>query len=337
LRYRKFGRTGLEVSELVFGGGWVGGILIHGGDDVRRTAIRRALDAGINWIDTAASYGQGKSEEALGWLLKEIDDEPYLSTKVGLDLARLDDIPGQIEESLHASLKRLNRQRVDLFWLHNPIRPESGPTATAQGLALSEVLRKGGAAEGLERMRDQGLCRFIGFTGLGDNDCVKQAVGSGRFDAIQFYYNILNPSGARPMPAAWQGQSFDGLLAACKAQGTATMVIRALASGVLAAERRHGREVVITTDADLDTEAARARAALGALGLDPGTQRTPYGTRSQTALRWVLANPDISCTEIGLAELGHLDEALEAAEMEPLPKEALARLEPVYESNFGLG
>ena len=114
------------------------------------------------------------------------------------------------------------------------------------------------------------------------------------------------------------------------------MVIRALASGVLATEQRHGREVVITSDASLDLEAQRARAAMEALGLDEG-DRTPYGSRSQTALRFVLANPDLSCTEVGLAELDHLEQAIWAAEQEPLPAEALAKLEAVYESNFGLG
>ena len=74
MKYRRFGRTGLQVSELVFGGGFVGGILLHQDDETKRTAIRRALDGGINWIDTAASYGNGKSEEALGWLLREIDE-----------------------------------------------------------------------------------------------------------------------------------------------------------------------------------------------------------------------------------------------------------------------
>ena len=72
MKYRKFGSTGLEVSEVIFGAGAVGGILINADDETRRTAIKMALDAGINWIDSAASYGQGRSEEALGWLLKEV-------------------------------------------------------------------------------------------------------------------------------------------------------------------------------------------------------------------------------------------------------------------------
>ena len=60
MKLRRFGRTGIDISELVFGGGFVGGILIHADDDTRREAIRRALAGGINWIDTAPSYGQGR-------------------------------------------------------------------------------------------------------------------------------------------------------------------------------------------------------------------------------------------------------------------------------------
>ena len=105
----------MRVSELVFGGGWVGGVLIHQDDATKLKTLRRAIDAGINWIDTAASYGKGQSEQALGWLLKEIDSSPYLSTKVVLDTEQLGDIPGQIERGIHESLKRLDRESVDLL------------------------------------------------------------------------------------------------------------------------------------------------------------------------------------------------------------------------------
>ncbi len=66
MKTNTLGRTGLEISELVFGGGFVGGILLHASDAIRREAIQRALDGGVNWIDTAASYGNGQSEEVLG-------------------------------------------------------------------------------------------------------------------------------------------------------------------------------------------------------------------------------------------------------------------------------
>ncbi len=84
---RKLGKTGLEISEIIFGGGAVGGILINANDDTRRRAVRMALDAGIIWIDTAASYGNGLSEKAIAWLIDDLpeQDRPYISTKTAFD------------------------------------------------------------------------------------------------------------------------------------------------------------------------------------------------------------------------------------------------------------
>src|SRR5262245_45675751 len=325
MRYRTFGRTGIEVSELVFGGGWVGGLLIHQDDGTKLAALRRAMAAGINWIDTAPSYGQTRSEQALGWLLKEIDASPRLSTKVRLDTGRLDDIPGQVERSIHESLQRLGRQSVDVLLLHNAIEP----AVSGDAVTVEHVLGVDGAADALDRMRSQGLARHIGFTALGDAASCRRIVDSGRFDAAQVYYNLLNPSAARAsMPARWNGQDFGGLIAACKAQGTAVMAIRVFAAGVLATDARHGREVIITRATDVPTEERRARAAFAALG-------DRYGSRAQTAVRFVLADPDVSCAVIGLAEPAHLEEALAGAEHGPLPRSGLDALERVYAEGFG--
>jgi len=319
MRYRTFGRTGLRVSELVFGGGWVGGVLIHQDDATKLATLRRAMNAGINWIDTAPLYGKGRSEQALGWLLREIDARPHLSTKVFLDSARLDDIPGQVERSVHESLQRLGRESVDVLLLHNLL----AASASAGTITAEHVLGAGGAADALERMREQGLTRHIGFTALGDADSCLRVAGSGRFDAAQVYYNLLNPSAARRMPQRWTGQDFSGLIDACKAQATAIMAIRVFAAGVLATDLRHGREAIVTQATDLATEERRARAMFAALG-------DAYGTRAQTALRFALTNPDVSCAIIGLAEPAHLEEALAGALLGPLPQPALDALEGVY-------
>ncbi len=324
MRYRPFGRTGLQVSELVFGGGWVGGILIHQDDGTKRAALQRALEAGVNWVDTAPSYGDGQSEAALGWLLREVEPTPYVSTKVRLDLGRLDDLPGQIEASLDASLKRLRLDWVDLFQLHNPI----GPATTDQRIAVERVLGKGGVADVFDRLRAQGLTRFIGITALGDAGACRAVIASGRFDSAQVYYNLLNPSAGQPMPPGWRGQDFGGLLAACRTHGVAAMNIRVLAGGVIASDQRHGREVQITDDADLATEGERASAVFAHLG-------DRYGTRAQTAIRFALANPELACVVVGMAELAHLEAALAAAAMGPLPEAALAELRDLYASGFG--
>jgi aryl-alcohol dehydrogenase-like predicted oxidoreductase len=327
MNYRRFGRTGLRVSEVVFGGGYVGGLLFLPDEDTRRRALRRALDAGINWIDTAPLYGQGRSEEALGALLLGIDEPPYLSTKVRLDLGALSDIPGEIERSMNDSLRRLRRDSVDLLQLHNQIgtRPGSG---TLGAISIEDVLRKNGVADGLERMRKAGLTRFIGLTALGEATAIVRALQSGRFDSAQVYYNMLNPSAARPMPAQWSGQDFSGVCAACARHDVAMMGIRVFASGVLATDMRHGREVVLTEMSDLGIESQRAHAALRALG--PG-----HGTRAQTALRFALANSDFACFVVGLGEPAHLDEVIEAQARGPLSPEVIARLDPVYARDFG--
>jgi L-galactose dehydrogenase/L-glyceraldehyde 3-phosphate reductase len=319
MRYRPFGRTGLEVSELVFGGGFVGGILIHADDDTKLAALRCGLDGGMNWIDTAPSYGAGKSEEALGWLLKEVDAKPYLSTKVRLDLDRADDLAGKIEASLEQSLKRLGRDSVDLFQLHNPIGPE---TAGAT-IGVPQVLGAGGVAAAFERLRDQGLFHFTGITALGDARSIRDVTASGRFDSAQVYHNLLNPSAAGKASPGWCEPNFEGVLGACREHGVAAMNIRVLAAGVIATDLRHGREMPIVPGFDMKAEEARVRAVFERLG-------DRYGTRAQTALRFSLANPDLSCVVVGFAEIGHIEEALAGAALGPLPEEALAQLRQLY-------
>lgn len=322
---RKFGKTGLQISELIFGGGFVGGLLITQDDDTKRQALRRALDAGINWIDTAPSYGDGQSEQALGWLLQEIDDQPYISTKFRIDTNRLDDIPGQIEESLTASLQRLRRDSVHLLQLHNRIAPENNDTA----LTVEQVLGNNGVADTLDRLRAQGLFNHIGITALGDSGCCQQVVESDRFDTAQVYYNLLNPSAGQAMPRQWTGQDFSGLIAACKAHDVGVMNIRIFAAGVLATDVRHGREIQIVQHGEVNTEEQRAHAVFDLLG-------DQYGTRAQTAIRFGLAHLDISGIIFGLAELSHLDEALAGAAMGPLPDDALSQLQELYANNFNL-
>ena len=169
----------------------------------------------------------------------------------------------------------------------------------------------------------------IGFTALGDTEACHEVAASGRFASAQVYHNLLNPSAGRAMPDAWSGQDFRQLLATCRKHNVATMNIRVLAAGVIATDERHGREGAITSDTELHREEARARAVFAKLG-------DRYGTRAQTALRFALANPDLSCVVVGLATLDHLDQALAAAEMGPLPATGLAALNEVYAAGFGI-
>jgi aryl-alcohol dehydrogenase-like predicted oxidoreductase len=171
MKQRAFGRTGIQVSEIIFGAGGVGGIVINPDDATKREAIRRAMAGGINWVDTAAQYGNGKSEESLGWLLPELSKQPYLSTKFNLDAGNLNDIPAQVEACLKQSLARLKRTSVDVFQLHNRIGAKPG----GRVLGVEHVLGRNGVADGLDRLREKGLIRHIGLTAIGDTPAVRRS------------------------------------------------------------------------------------------------------------------------------------------------------------------
>ena len=323
MKQRPFGSTGIQVSEIIFGAGAVGGILVYKDDVTKREAIRRALAGGINWIDTAAAYGNGKSEQALGWLLPESGATPYLSTKFQLDVEHLQDIPAQIEARLTASLARLKRTSIDLLQLHNRIGTKPG----GRVMTVEQILGKNGVADGLDLLRDKGLIRHSGITALGEAASVCEVIRSQRFDSAQVYYNLLNPSAGRSMPEAWTGQNLGGIIEACRSNHVAVMAIRIFAAGIIATDERTGRESVLTADTSLAEEQRKTKAVFDAIG-------SAQGSRAQVALRFVLSNPDISCAVIGSAELQHIDEALQAAEMGPLPGHTLARLDALYESDF---
>ena len=323
MRVRRLGRTGLRVSELAFGGGRVGGILIHGSETARRAVLARALEAGIDLIDTAPSYGDGVSEAALGRLLPELGASPVVATKVRVD-PRAPDLAAQVERSVAGSLRRLRRDPVDILQLHNPLAAADDSRCLSADRAVDE------AADALDRARERGLARFVGITALGETAAVRRVIASGRFDTAQVYYNLLNPSAGETMPDAWEGHDFAGVMAACRAADTGVVNIRVFAGGAIASERRHGREVPVTDDADPERERRRAAAVFDRLGAD-------YGARAQTAIRFSLANPDIASAVVGMAEADHLEEALAAAEKGPLPESALATLRALHAVNFGPG
>ena len=302
MKHRTFGRSGIKVSEIIFGAGAVGGILIHKDDATKREAIRRALAAASTGSTTAAQYGNGKSEEALGWLLPEAGATPYLSTKFGLDIENLKDIPAQIEERLKASLARLKRSSVDVLQLHNRIGSKPG----GRVMTVEQILGRNGVADGLERLREKKLIRHMGITAIGEAASVCEVIRSKRFDSAQVYYNLLNPSAGRSMPKAGTGQNMGGIIAACRDNNVAVMAIRIFAAGVIATDQRTGRESVLISDTSVAEDERKTRAVFDAIGSE-------QGTRAQVALRFVLANSDVSCAVIGSAE--DQTRALQAAEM----------------------
>lgn len=323
MNYRRFGRTGIDVSEVVLGGGNVGGILIDADDATKRAAVRTVLDAGVNWIDTAAQYGNGKSEQALSWLLPECNPQPNVSTKIAVDVQSGVPLADQVEQRFAEGLARLKRDSVDLLQLHNRI----GTAVGGRTISVEHVLGKDGVVEGFERLKARGAIRHMGITAIGEAPALCKVIASGRIDSAQVYYNLLNPSAARTMPPSWTGHDFSGVIAACRTNGVAVMAIRIFAAGVIATDVRHGRESILTANTTLAEEERKAKAVFDTIG-------DGCGTRAQVALRFVLSNPDVSCAIIGAAELRHIDEALQGQSMGPLPVDVMAKLDTLYTRDF---
>jgi len=128
-----FGRTDLEVSRLTFGCGAVGGLMTKGKATDQDRAVAWARDNGINFFDTAPSYGEGASETNLGRALGGNTDGIVVSSKVGLPQTEITNAAGYIEQSLHASLTRLRLGHIDLLQLHNTIgEPDRHGAITAE-------------------------------------------------------------------------------------------------------------------------------------------------------------------------------------------------------------
>ncbi len=126
MEMRTFGRTGLRVSILGFGCGAVGGLMVRGAPEDQERAVARALEAGVNYFDTAAMYGNGESEKNLGRVLAKLKPDVVVGTKVRIPSADFGRIDAAVAGSLEASLQRMGREQVDIFHLHNAITTNGG-------------------------------------------------------------------------------------------------------------------------------------------------------------------------------------------------------------------
>jgi L-galactose dehydrogenase/L-glyceraldehyde 3-phosphate reductase len=228
MEMRVFGRSGLRLSALGFGCGAVGGLMVRGNPRDQERTVGRALDAGVNYFDTAVQYGDGESEKNLGRALQSLKrSDRVIGTKVRLPPTDVGRIGDAIAQSLDGSLSRLRLDRVDICHLHNSITASGGGPALSVRQVLSEVV------PAFELLRQAGKIRFLGLTAVGDTEALHQVIDSGKFDSAQVVYNVLNPSAASGLPANYPAQDYGRLLDRSKAAGTGVIGIRVLAGGAL--------------------------------------------------------------------------------------------------------
>ena len=322
---RALGRTGLHVSVLGFGCGNVGGLMIRGRPADRERAVARAIELGINYFDTAPSYGDGVSERHLGQALKALRADVLVGTKFRLESPDRLDIPGAIRRSLEASLGRLGLERVDLLQCHNPIQAEQG----AGDPGVREMLDAAGPA--LERLREQGKLRFWGITALGDTQALHRVIDAGTLHTAQVFYNLLNPSAEAEVMPGFPGQDFRRLLPRARAAGVGVINVRALAAGALSGvASRHAIAAPsvdpIASGPDYAADVRRAE-RLQVLVRDGHAE-----TLVEAALRFPLGSEAVSTVLLGYSDQAQLEFAAAAMARGPLPPAALSRLGALWRS-----
>ena len=333
MKYRRLGRTELQVSEVGFGGAGIGHVWGQTTDAECGNAVGRALDLGINFFDTSPMYGGGKSEENLGQGLKGRRHEAIIATKVRLqteaDRADASAMAAAVQASVDASLKRLGTDYVDLLQVHHQVGAERGTYMAAVGpppryallLDKEDCLALG---EAMRRVVSAGKARFIGITAWdGDRQAVREVLESGTFDTAQILFNLLNKSAMDAPPEGFddidQGQS----LPVARACDIGVIGIRAHAAGALTDR--------LDRDSAPDTEVARdhRRAlALAPLLLDR------YGTLSQAALRFCLDNPDISTVAPGFKSVAEVEESAACSDLPSIEAETSDKLRALYLEQF---
>jgi L-galactose dehydrogenase/L-glyceraldehyde 3-phosphate reductase len=320
MELRNFGRTGLRISVLGFGCGAVGGLMVRGDPSDQERAVARALDAGVNYFDTAVQYGDGESEKNLGRALQKLKPaNAIVGTKVRVPPTEFGRIAAVVTASLEASLARLRLDRVDIFHLHNPITEAGGgPTLSARQV-LDDVV------PAFERLRGQGKTRFLGITAIGDTAAVRQVISARVFDSAQVVYNMLNPSAATALPANYPAQDYGRLFDSTQAAGVGVVGIRVLAGGALSGSpERHpiaspAPEPIgsaMSYDADLD----RARRLM------PLVTEGFASSLAEAATRFAISHPAMGTILVGMATPQQFEDALAAVRKGPLPEAALERL-----------
>lgn len=323
MRYVRLGSSGLKVSRICLG------MMSYGdpasrawflSEDAGEPIVRRAVEAGVTFFDTADAYSDGVSEEITGRLLRKLfadRDDYVLATKVCLPVGPGANDRGlsrkHIIASIDASLRRLGTDHVDLYQIH---RWDYDTPIEETMAALHDVVRSGKA-------------RYIGASSMYAWQFAKAqytaaAGGWTTFVSMQNHYNLVYREEEREMNPL------------CLDQGVGLVPWSPLARGMLAGNRdREGQRHTLRanndpmiaryTDADFDV-VEEVRAVADERGLPP----------AQPALAWLLAQPGVTAPIVGATRIDHLDDAVAAVDL-TLTDEETSRMEAPYQPHHVLG
>ncbi len=318
MEYRNLGETGMRVSAISLGTWAFGSEWGAVSDEESFAALNTAIDLGVNFLDTADVYGDGRSERLIGRLLEErLEDEIFVATKAG---RRLDPHAAEgysyenLSRFVERSLANLRLETIDLLQLHCP------PT---------EVYRQDETFEALDRLREAGKVKNYGVS-VEKVEEARLALDYPGVKTVQIIFNIFRQ---RPIEEFFP-------LAEEKNIGVIARVPLAsgLLSGKMSADRafdsddhrnfnREGQafdrgETFSGVDFETGLRAAEELKAL-----------VPEGyTLAQLALRWILMHPAVSCAIPGAKRQDQAEDNVAAAEMPPLSEETMDRVRQIYDN-----
>jgi aryl-alcohol dehydrogenase (NADP+) len=307
MKMRTLGRTGIKVSPYCLGAMMFGAMGNPDHDDSTRI-IHRALDAGINFVDTADVYSRGESEEIVGKALKGRRDDVVLATKVhggmGDDPNRAGNSRRWILTEVENSLRRLQTDHVDLYQIHRP-SPDTDIEETLS--ALTDLVRSG-------KVRAIGSSTFPA-SEIVEAQWVAERRGLERFRTEQPPYSIVNRGIEREV------------LPACERYGMGALVWSPLAMGLLTGRYRKGQQ----------TDSPRMNFAPGRLTherkLDVVEELVPLAEKvgipmTHLAMAFAVAHPGVTSAIIGPRTMEHLDDLLAGAEV-TLDDDVLDRIDEI--------
>lgn len=310
MRTRTFGRTGVGVSEIGFGAWAIGGSWGEQKEEDSTAALHRALELGCSFIDTAAGYGNGRSERIIGKVLKERKERVFVATKTPPSPGPWPPTPYcRVEERYSESylranveerLRELGTERIDLLQLHTWTR------AWNRDPRPFETLRK---------LQAEGKIRFIGLsTPEHDQNSVIDLMRAGWLDAVQVIYNVFEQE-----PAA-------ELLPVAKETNVGVIVRVVLDEGVLA-----GRYTKDTRFGEGDFRRSyfagdRLERAVARVERVRGEIEGSGLTLPQAAIQFALAHPAVSTVIPGIRSVAQAEANCAVSDLPPIPEELVRRL-----------
>lgn len=318
--YRQLGRTDMHVSAISFGAWAIGGAWGPVQDEESLAALNTAIDLGVNFIDTADVYGDGRSERLIAQVLKSRREKVYVATKAGrrLDPHTADGYnAANLTAFVERSLQNLATDTLDLLQLHCPPTP---------------VYEQDSTFEALERLVEQGKIRYYGISVEKVSEAITAVRRYPNIQSVQIIFNMFRLKPADEFfPLAKQAQV--GILARVP-----------LASGLLTGKmtaqtafhpedhrnfNRYGESFDVgETFSGVPYEVGLQAVEKSKAALPPGVSMT------QAALRWITMFDAVTCAIPGAKRPAQAQENFSAADLPPLPDTFMTRVREVYDADI---